>query len=139
MAIFPPRTGHKWKRKEIEVINYFEVSTILSERYGMDTQRVVNDWNGMDFIMYDMITSDIYSVQLKSRITIAKKYTRSKDLYITFPIKKNWYFIKHQDLVKLFDLHLSSYKATTSWTVAGIYHTVAGNSGLRSALIPYML
>lgn len=84
--------------KQREAFNYQKISAILAD-YGYLTIRLADDWCGADFIAQH-IDGSYLKVQLKSRLTVEKKY-ENKDLWICFPSKDNWFIFPHDTIVKI--------------------------------------
>lgn len=124
--------------RQKEIYNFQKVAAILAE-YGFNCIKLTDDWGGADFLA-DHINGDTHKVQLKSRITISKKYKRLEDdIYMTFPIAEDWYYIEHEKLVELVKKH-THWCDSKSWKNDGEYHSEKGNSNLRKALkVKYQL
>ena len=120
-----------------EIYNFQKVAALLAE-YGFNCIKLTDDWGGADFLA-DHIDGYTHKVQLKSRITINKKYENNgNDFFMTFPIDGNWYYIRHKNLVKLVKEH-STWLESNSWQEDDQYHSKRGNSDLRAALKEYRL
>ena len=102
--------------RQKESYNFQKVSAILAD-YGFATIRLSNDWQGADFIAqhHDGIT--FIKVQLKGRLTFAKKY-EGKDLWVCFPHDGEWYFYPHDELLQIVK---PAIKETKSWKIKGAY------------------
>jgi len=85
--------------KQKEVFNFHQVASFLVE-YGFNCIKLADDWQGADFLAYHFSGEETLKVQLKARMSIDKKYL-DKDLYITFSILKNWYLIRHDELINI--------------------------------------
>jgi hypothetical protein len=55
---------------------------------------------GIDFIIDRENGNELYKVQLKSRWTIDKKY-EGRDIWIAFPVGKEWYLIPHDEMIRV--------------------------------------
>lgn len=120
-----------------EIYNFQKVAALLAE-YGFNCIKLTDDWGGADFLA-DHIRGYTHKVQLKSRITINKKYEdNGNDFFMTFPIDKDWYYIRHKNLVELVKEH-TTWVESSSWQEDGQYHSERGNSSLRAALKEYQL
>ena len=104
--------------------------------YGYNCLRLSNDFNGADFIAVREGERDELYVQLKSRVTIAKKY-QGKGLYIAFPIDGDWYVLEHDTLVEISGE--LGYLDSKSWTDGGSYSTGAPSAALKQLLLQYRL
>ncbi len=80
---------------------------------------------------------DTLKVQLKSRLTIDKKYI-GKGLFVTFPVKKSWCLIEHDTLVDVVR-DSTNWLNTESWRAKGIYHSDAPSAALLARLDDYVL
>lgn len=86
------------KAKQKENYNFAKVGACLAE-YGYTCLWLNDDTEGADFLAVN-IDGHILKIQLKSRMTIDKKYI-GKDLYIAFPEKENWFIYPHDLLLKI--------------------------------------
>jgi len=66
--------------RQKEIFNFQKVAAHLAD-YGFNCIKLADDWQGADFLAYHINGSNTLKVQLKSRISIAKKY-QEKSLYI---------------------------------------------------------
>lgn len=96
----------KLNSKQKENYNFQKVAGLLAH-YGFNCMRLSDDWQGADFLAYPVIRGETLKVQLKSRLTISKKYHR-KGVHIAFPIDECWYLIDHVQLIR-------TIRRTTSW------------------------
>lgn len=107
--------------KKKENYNFHKQAAELAD-YGFNCIKLSDDWEGADFLAHhDEIT---LKVQLKSRITIDKKYI-GKNLYMLFPcdekeVNSSWYLIKHDLLVDIIRVK-SNWLKTSSWNEKGLY------------------
>ncbi|MDI9336149.1 MAG: hypothetical protein QM520_03870 [Gammaproteobacteria bacterium] len=119
--------------RQQEIFNFQKISGILAD-YGYNCIKLADDWQGADFIAYHKNHSDTLRVQLKSRLTIDKKYI-GKELYMAFPLKnESWYLIEHDIFIKKVDLH-TNWLNTKSWVINGCYTSSSANKTLRQALV----
>ena len=122
--------------KQKEIYNFQKVAALLAD-YGFNCIKLADDWQGADFLAYHMDGISTLRVQLKSRLSIAKKY-EAKELHMAFPVKGIWYLISHDKLVKLVSRHCNWLK-TASWVDGGSYTSVAPSKALTQALQSYRL
>lgn len=114
-----------------------KLSAVLAD-YGYGTIKLSDDWQGADFIAQSMNGQSFLKVQLKGRFTIDKKYLE-KDLYITFPLKNDWYVFPHDEIVKALE-DRKIFTETPSWIDGGNYSvSEIGNKEVLSLLEPYKL
>jgi len=102
--------------RQKESYNFQKASAILAD-YGFSTIRLSDDWQGADFIAqhHDGIT--FIKVQLKGRLTFAKKY-EGKDLWVCFPHDGEWYLYPHDELLQIAK---PAIQETKSWQIKGAY------------------
>ena len=122
--------------KQKEIYNFQKVAALLAD-YGFNCIKLADDWQGADFLAYHMDGISTLRVQLKSRLSIAKKY-EGKQLHMAFPVKGTWYLISHDELVKLVSKHCDWLK-TASWIDKGAYTSVAPSKALMLALKSFRL
>ena len=85
-----------------ENYNFAKVSALLAD-YGFTTMRLSDDWRGADFIAHHPSGRTLF-VQLKSRLTINRKYSRQhtgRDIHICFPTvaaPRQWFLYRHDNL-----------------------------------------
>lgn len=92
--------------RQKEIFNFQKVAGLLAD-YGYNCIKLADDWQGADFLAYHKDGCNTLKVQLKSRITVSKKYV-GKSIFMAFPIKNTWYLIEHDNLVEMVE-------ASTSW------------------------
>ena len=84
--------------RQKENYNYHKISSILTD-YGFTTLRLLDDWEGADFIAKH-ISGEHFLVQQKSRLAFAKKYV-GKNIHIAFPDGEGGCFLyPHDELLK---------------------------------------
>ena len=91
--------------KFVEYSNFVKLAAHLVG-YGFHCSWLPVDDSGADFIGVHIITNQVIKVQIKSRITINKKY-ENKDLLIAFPkneknYEKEWVIVPHDELISIF-------------------------------------
>lgn len=119
-------TSHRFTRIDYADLNsrqkenyaYQKVAGVLAD-YGFVTMRLSDDWQGADFIAQHIDGQTLLRVQLKSRMTIGKKYM-GKYLYICFHENGIWYFVPHDEFVA-WALKNTKIGTTHSWKVNGGY------------------
>jgi hypothetical protein len=117
--------------KQKEIYNFQKVAGLLAD-YGFNCIKLADDWQGADFLAYHKDGSNTLKVQLKSRLTIAKKYT-GKDLFVVLPMQNAWYLIEHDELVALVKKY-TTWLDSESWQSGGEYHSANPNPKLSAAL-----
>jgi len=126
----------KLNSRQKEIHNFQKVSGLLAD-YGFNCIKLADDWQGADFLAYHKDGVDTLKVQLKARLTIAKKYI-GKDLYIAFPLSGNWYLIEHDALIDVISKY-TNWLNTPSWIQNGAYHTAKPSKLLMHNLASYKL
>ena len=124
----------KLNDKQKESHNYHKVSSLLAD-YGYSGILLSDDYHGADFLAMHK-DGEIFKVQLKSRVTIDKKYI-AKDLYMTFPVKDRWCLIPHDILLTL--PAMSVWLNSPSWLEGGVYSNPYISKKLAIALEPYLI
>lgn len=122
--------------RQKEIYNFHKVAALLAD-YGFNCMKLSDDWRGADFLAYHKDGNNTLKVQLKSRLTIDKKYRR-KGLYVAFSVKSSWYLIEHDKLVKLVG-KFTKWLKTKSWRTKGNYHSISVNPELLASLHSYSL
>ena len=79
--------------RQRENYNFSKISAKLAD-YGFNCLRLSDDWKGADFIACHVNNNTFLKVQLKGRLTIAKKYC-GKSIFIAFPHSDSWYVYPH--------------------------------------------
>lgn len=126
----------KLNRKAQETYNFQKLSGILVD-YGYATNWLNVDLKGADFIAVHFNGIDILKIQLKSRITIDKKYLK-KNIHITFPYKGIFFLVPHDKLVTIIK-NTTGWQKSTSWIKNGGYSSKSIPENLLIALIKYKL
>ncbi len=117
--------------KQKEIFNFQKVAGVLAD-YGFNCIKLADDWLGADFLAYHKDGNDTLRVQLKSRLTIDKKYV-GKELYMAFPVLGGWCLIEHDELVLLVG-HYTNWLNTESWLGKGQYHSASPSKNLLEAI-----
>ncbi len=66
---------NKLNARQKETFNFQKISGVLAD-YGFNCIKLTDDWQGADFLAYHKDGINTLKVQLKSRLTIAKKYKK---------------------------------------------------------------
>ena len=117
--------------KQKEIFNFQKVAAELAD-FGFNCIKLADDWQGADFLAYHKDGGDTLKVQLKARLTIDKKYI-GKNIFMTFPIKNNWYLIAHKELVEIVGKN-TSWLETDSWKNKGSYSSASPSKVLIEAI-----
>jgi frataxin-like iron-binding protein CyaY len=118
--------------KQKELFNFQKIAATFAD-YGFNCIKLADDWQGADFLAYNAGDTSTLKVQLKSRLTINKKYCE-KQLWMAFPYDGNWYVIEHDSLVRKVGEH-TKWLDTSSWKDKGGYSSTSINPGLLESLI----
>jgi hypothetical protein len=113
-----PVSYSKLNARQKEAYNFQKVSAVLAN-YGYSTIRLLDDWQGADFIAQHCGGINFLKVQLKSRLMLNKKY-QGKDLCVVFPDHCQWYIYKHDELLEQVS-KLGLVTSSSSWKVRGAY------------------
>ena len=123
--------------RQKENYNFLKLSGVLAD-FGFVTMRVSADWEGADFIAQHNGGNLFLKVQLKSRLTLSKKY-EGKDIYIAFRngsgADSDWYLFPHDDVLERVK---SSIGSTRSWG-SGNYSWGRLSQNMRRLLDPYRI
>ena len=122
--------------KQKEIYNFQKIAALLAD-YGFNCIKLADDWQGADFLAYHKDDNKTIRVQLKSRITIDKKYC-SQNLWMAFPVRGDWYLIKHADLLTLVDQETNWLKSS-SWIDNDSYSSYSPSKRLEKRLHDYKL
>jgi hypothetical protein len=122
--------------RQQEIFNFQKIAARLAD-YGFNCIKLADDWQGADFLAYHKDGDNTLKVQLKSRLTISKKYL-DKSLFIAFPINGDWYLMGHDVLVALVEQH-TKWLASESWCKHSGYSSANPNKNLVVALAEWKL
>ena len=129
--MFEPIRYETLNARQKEIFNFQKLSATLAD-YGFNCIKLADDWGGADFIAFHVITTKTLKIQLKSRITIGKKYA-GKDIWIAFPHNGFWYLIEHDQLVEKIG-RSTDWLRTSSWLTGNAYSSVSINLKLLNDL-----
>jgi hypothetical protein len=121
--------------RQQEGYNFAKVSAVLAD-YGYVTMRLLDDWQGADFIAQHR-DGPFIKVQLKSRLIVAKKYLK-KDLYIAFRVEDVWYLFPHDEILKRI-LDETNKSNTRPWKERGQLSFPKLTKQMRQILSPYKI
>ncbi|HEY8872528.1 MAG TPA: hypothetical protein VIM52_05830 [Stellaceae bacterium] len=123
--------------KQKEMFNFHKLAGILGD-YGFSCIKLSDDWLGGDFLACHINGFDIMKVQLKSRLTIDRKYS-GKNVFIAFPANHHWYLVEHDILVQKVTQNSPSWLNTESWIDVGCYHSANPGTALLQSLSGHRL
>ncbi len=106
--------------RQQETFNFQKVSGILAD-YGFACIRLNDDWQGADFIAQHIDGDTYLKVQLKGRLTVARKY-EGKRLWMCFPVSGRFYLLEHDILLaRLLERFPDQMAVSKSWVERGQY------------------
>ncbi len=100
----------KLNARQQENYNFQKVAARLAD-FGFNCLRLTDDWEGADFIACHVDGETFLKVQLKGRLTIAKKY-KGKSIHIAFIEGGKLYLYPHDEVL---DKLLEKVEKTKSW------------------------
>ena len=116
-----------------EMYNFQKVSAVLAE-YGFTTMWLNNDWQGADFIAVHVDGNTTIKVQLKGRLSFARKYI-GKDIYICFMEGGDTYLYPHDPVLEMVEARISD----NTWKSKGSWSSPNVASHFKDVLRPYKL
>jgi hypothetical protein len=116
-----------------EMYNFQKVSSKLAD-YGFTTMWLNNDWQGADFIAIHADGETNIKVQLKSRLSFAKKYS-GKNIYICFKDGNDVYLYPHDLILEKIENRISD----KTWIENGTWSTPKLTKQNKELLEPYRL
>jgi hypothetical protein len=121
----------KLNARQKELFNFQKIAATLAD-FGFNCIKLADDWQGADFIAYNVTDTTTLKVQLKSRLTIGQKYS-GKDIWMAFPYGGCWYLIEHDLLVEKVGKH-TTWLSSDSWRVKHGYNSTSINPELLKSL-----
>ncbi|WP_252180135.1 hypothetical protein [Endozoicomonas sp. 4G] len=103
--------------KAKEMYNFQKVSAKLAD-YGFTCMWLHNDWQGADFIAVHLDGVTDIKVQLKARLSFARKYI-GKEIYICFIYKGEIYLFPHDEVLEIVEHRISD----RTWIEKGTWST----------------
>jgi hypothetical protein len=122
--------------RQQEAYNFQKIGAVLAD-YGYVTIRLSSDWEGADFIAQHKDGLTFLKVQLKGRLSFAKKY-QGRDIHVCFREGDQWFLYPHDELLERV-LDITGISTTESWTARGGYSFPTIPSQLRELLAAYRL
>ena len=123
----------KLNSKAKEMHNFHKAAAVLAD-YGFTCIWLTNDWQGADFIAVHVDGVTDLKVQLKSRLSFAKKYV-GKNIYICFIDAKDVYLYPHDEVLSEIESKISD----RSWQEKGSWSTPSLSVSNKKLLVPYKL
>ena len=125
---------NKLNGKQKEIYNFQKSSALLAD-YGFNCIKLADDWQGADFLAHHFDGKTTLRVQLKSRLTIDRKYL-GQDLWMNFPSAGAWYLVPHDKLVEVIG-ETTNWLNTSSWQENGLYSSANPSPKLLQQLHPF--
>ena len=122
--------------RQKEIYNFQKAAAKLAD-YGFNCIKLSDDWQGADFLAYHKDGAQTHKIQLKSRLSIYRKYM-GKDVFICFPHGSDWYLIPHDDLVHIIG-NSTNWLNTKSWLTHGGYSNARPSRKLLEQLTEFKL
>ena len=124
----------KLNGKQKEIYNFQKSAALLAD-YGFNCIKLVDDWQGADFLAHHFDGKTTLRVQLKARLTIDRKYV-GQNLWMNFPSGGTWYLVPHDKLVELVG-ETTNWLNTSSWQENGLYSSANPSPRLLQQLRPF--
>lgn len=116
-----------------EVINRNVVVSLLLKQ-GFNVFLPVYD-DGIDFIVHRRVDDSVVKIQLKSRLTIDRKY-EGRGISMVLPGRGDWFMIAHDRLLGLVP---EAWRSSRAWTEGGKYTVPSLSVEMAARLSPYKL
>ena len=116
--LFKKITYSELNAKSQEMYNFQKASAVLAD-YGFTTMWLNNDWEGADFIAVHADGMTSIKVQLKGRLSFARKY-KGKDIYICFIDSGNTYLYPHDHVLSIVESRISdkTWESKGTWSAS---------------------
>jgi len=124
------RYSHLTARQK-ENYNFQKLSAVLAD-YGFVTTRLTDDWQGADILAHHIDGKTVRKIQLKGRLSFAKKYEH-KEIFMAFFDRGRdgkCYVYLHDELLAA----LPHIKATGDWRKSGKYSFPTLSQEMRTLL-----
>ena len=122
--------------RQQESYNFQKASAELAD-FGFVTMRLSDDWRGADFIAQHIDGIRFLKVQIKGRLTFAKKY-EGRAIHVCFPSNGLWFIYPHDELLSQVT-GISDFSTTDSWRKGGAYSFPRLSKKVKELLEPYRL
>lgn len=99
--------------RQKENYNFHKIAAVLAD-YGYSSVWLNDDWQGADFMANHINGQRTLRVQLKSRVTIDRKYI-GKNIYIAFRHNGDTYLYPHDEVMQLLFKIMPRTAARQSW------------------------
>lgn len=125
--------------RQRENYNFQKAAAVLAD-YGFNCIRLSDDWQGADFLAVHIDGETMLRVQLKSRISLNKKYC-GKNLWLMFPVGENnrrWYLVLHDELLELLDGPFLV-RNSPGWGLGKSYSRTGRTARVNKMIEPFVL
>ena len=119
--------------KAKEMYNFHKVAAKLAD-YGFTSMWLTNDWQGADFIAVHADGVTDIKVQLKGRLSFARKYI-GKNIYVCFITEQSIYLYPHDEVLE----QVQEKIADKTWLAKGTWSASKLSSEFRRLLEPFEL
>lgn len=133
-AFLPIEYSHLNSRQK-ENYNFQKLSSRLAD-YGFNCLRLSDDWQGADLIACHVDGGTFLKVQLKGRLSVAKKYI-GKDLSIAFFDEEDCFVYPHDAFLETLISRGSMSEDSALWRDKGHRSWPRTPSWARKTLAPY--
>lgn len=117
---FAPVPFKTLNAKQKEIYNFQKIAARLAD-YGYHSMWLSDDWQGADFLACHVDGKTVLRVQLKSRLTMDRKYLE-KYLHVAFRHGDRVFVYPHDELVQwVFDRKVIE-ETAASWRDKGNWH-----------------
>jgi len=103
LSLFEPVSYAMLNSRQKENFNFHQVSAKLA-KYGFNSMRVTDDWQGADFIACHVDGETFLKVQLKGRLVIDRKY-QGKSIHIAFLLGEEAFLYDHDRLIEYMEVN----------------------------------
>jgi len=117
MSLFESVPYEALNSRQKENFNFHNVAARLA-KYGFNSMRVTDDWQGADFIACHVDGETFLKVQLKGRLVIDRKY-RGKSIYIAFLLGEDAFLYDHDCLVEYMEINDLIGASSVTWHEQG--------------------
>lgn len=122
--------------KQQEIFNFQKVAATLAD-YGYACIKLSDDWKGADFLADHFSADHTLRVQLKSALTIDKKYM-GRGIHMTFPVNGIWYLVDHDELAEIILVN-TNVANTKTWQTKGLHWTARPSAKLLELIQQFAL
>lgn len=122
--------------RQQENYNFHKIAARLAD-FGYTSMRLIDDFEGADFIALHVDGETMLRVQLKGRLGVDRKYM-GRGVHIAFRLDDRIYLYPHDELVERLEAE-GRMTGTVSWDEKGAYHWPRPPLWARAILKDYEL